>query len=133
MALGSVLAALGGGWGDGGPCGHVHSCSPPRVLEAVCEVRVPGATPRRGKARSTDEDVAFDGGDAGLGACGPTLFEVDFGDSVLTCNAHNERCRAAWVVALRKWSAWRKKALDEDMLANFSSYAKKADVNSDDD
>jgi hypothetical protein len=48
-----------------------------------------------------------------------TLFSIDFGDYALVCNAHNEQCRVAWVHALRRWSAWRKRALDQEMLASF--------------
>lgn len=45
------------------------------------------------------------------------LIELDFGDFSLVVNAHSQRTRATWVSALRKWSAFRKRVLDEDYLA----------------
>ena len=47
------------------------------------------------------------------------LIEIDFGEFSLIVNAHNPKNRTAWVNALRKWSGWRKRNVDEEMLANF--------------
>lgn len=109
-------------------------------LESVCEVRVLGPNGKpvgRGSAagakarRARDvEDGDEEGGggraaaaDASVGASaasgtgGVALFEIDFADAVLTCNAHNGPCRTTWVEATRKWAGIRKKAVDEDMFA----------------
>jgi len=48
------------------------------------------------------------------------LIEVDFGEFSLVVNAHNQACRTSWVQALRKWSSWRKRCVDENMFASFS-------------
>lgn len=76
--------------------------------------------------RGGREDAAADAGDddrvpAPSAATRSTMFSVDFGDFSLMCNAHNQPCRVAWVSALRKWSAWRKRALDAEMLAHFGA------------
>ena len=85
---------------------------------------------RKGGSRRADdeEEGGDDDGSAGVipmsgpGTAAPsTLFSVDFGDFSLVCNAHNQPCRVAWVAALRKWSAWRKRALDQAILASFGS------------
>jgi hypothetical protein len=46
------------------------------------------------------------------------LIEIDFGEFSLIVNARNQQNRTAWVRALRKWSGWRKRMVDEDMFAS---------------
>ena len=45
------------------------------------------------------------------------LIEVDFGEFSLIFNAHNAKCRTAWVDSLRKWSGWRKRRVDDELFA----------------
>ena len=70
---------------------------------------------KKAAAAKKEAAAASSSGDT-LGATGSVLFQIDFADSVLTCNAHNERCRAAWVAALRKWAGIRKVAVDEELF-----------------
>jgi hypothetical protein len=104
-------------------------------LESVCEVRPillngeadddadvgaeGGSKKARGGASADGDDgTSHPVGDAQLLS---TLLKVDFGDYALVCNAHNQPCRMSWVHALRKWSAWRKRTLDQAMLAHFGN------------
>ena len=118
-------------------------------LESVCEVRLlseggpkgGAAASRRAALRSRERRSSTRGkdgdgqGDEGVedesdgdesaavhssGGGANALFEVDFGDVALVCNAHNPRARAAWVKGIRRWSAWRKKSVDEAMFSNLS-------------
>ena len=63
------------------------------------------------------EEAAAAGAEAEGGAAGPLcLVEVDCGESILVMNAHTAQNRGAWVKMLKRWSAWRKKIVDEEIF-----------------
>jgi hypothetical protein len=126
-----------GGRAEGSRTGLFGKTGGRLPLEAVCEVRLLGpdgkplrtaaAAPvsKRRAARDVDSDDEDEGGGGGGrggaaapagAAAGTVLFEVDFGDTTLVCNAHNDRARATWAGALKKWAGIRKKAVDEEMF-----------------
>lgn len=125
-----------GGRAEGSRTGLFGKTGGRLPLESVCEVRLLGpdgkplrtaaAAPvsKRRAARDVDSDDEDEGGGSrggsGAGAApsavGTVLFEVDFGDTTLVCNAHNDRARATWTGALKKWAGIRKKAVDEEMF-----------------
>jgi hypothetical protein len=115
---------------------------PPPVSPGKAPSKPPGPKPPR--AEPTVEKPAKEGGGGGGGgggarstppqpppsssaaaAAAPTaseevLLELDFGDFSLLLNAHNVANRNRWAATLKKWSAWRKKTLDEDMFKSMA-------------
>ena len=127
-------------------------------LEAVCEVRLLGTATAAAAARQRavirqgrrggrqdeegddgddgDDDGGGEGGASGGGSAGNSslsMFEVDFGDVTLVCNAHNDLCRSLWVKGIRRWSAWRKRSVDEAMFSNLATEMRARDEEKDDD
>jgi hypothetical protein len=99
------------------PAGPKPTGAPPGTAPKVPSDKPAGARPLSSGPPSAG---------AGPGAAPPkpdgpapsNLIEIDFGEYSLIINAHNQKNRSAWATALRKWSGWRKRAVDEEMLAN---------------